>query len=128
MGEKINIGDKVICVDDSPDQLHDYTPKIKLNSEYSVIDTGYCSKCGFQWIDVGLKIKLNPDENGDDKGWDEYCGGCDCEMGQIYAGDPDRYEANRFVKKKYMIRVTTESIFISLTPKKVIEQQPVIAN
>lgn len=48
-----NIGDKVIALNDSPNEFCQFRVKGNI---YTVLDTHYCSKCGIQSINIGTQL------------------------------------------------------------------------
>jgi hypothetical protein len=85
---RFNIGDKVICVNDTFRGFGN-TPIIKKGKIYDVLDVQFCVKCGDQKIDVGTRYT--------ERGGADICECLNCgHINQIVINTP--LNSNRFLK------------------------------
>ena len=117
MSDEIKIGNRVLCVDASP-YPSGAVPNLKEGREYIVYNKIVCEKCGAAELDVGDVFTGR---------YGMLCSNCNRDFPISLIGNIWFHGVKRFVKSKRESEKKEESIFITLTPKKVIEQQPTIA-
>lgn len=80
------VGKKVVCIDDKPDDSGDLMFGLKQNEIYPVLETRVCS-CGESEIYVGLTCTIS---------CSEFCAKCKCYVGSINVGQKAFFSSRRF--------------------------------